>query len=342
MSWFFPKRLILLSGLVGLVCLFGFGTAQAKVRLCNETSHVLQVAAAYQQGVASKTEGWISVLPGECQNGLADLPDNAQAFTYAKSDAAHAGEGLVFDGSERFCVGADRPDDRAGFTVEGRRDCRRRGYVEADFTPLASSSNRQTVTFTEKSDFGRRRALMAGIQRLLSDLQYDIGAVDGFGGARTRDAAAAYKLRYGIQNDPKGKALLAKLIKTVRDEASQRGLTLCNKTSHLVWAATGMLRADVFESRGWTRVPGTSCVQVFNQTLDDRYYFYYAEAMDEKGKSIVEAGRRKTWGGDQNLCTKPTRFVIRGDENCNQRGFDRHSFVQIDTGTARRWKVNLE
>ena len=342
MSWFFPKRLILLSGLVGLVCLFGFGTAQAKVRLCNETSHVLQVAAAYQQGVASKTEGCISVLPGECQNGLADLPDNAQVFTYAKSDAAHAGEGLVFDGSERFCVGADRPDDRAGFTVEGRRDCRRRGYVEADFTPLASSSNRQTVTFTEKSDFGRRRALMAGIQRLLSDLQYDIGAVDGFGGARTRDAAAAYKLRYGIQNDPKGKALLAKLIKTVRDEASQRGLTLCNKTSHLVWAATGMLRADVFESRGWTRVPGTSCVQVFNQTLDDRYYFYYAEAMDEKGKSIVEAGRRKTWGGDQNLCTKPTRFVIRGDENCNQRGFDRHSFVQIDTGTARRWKVNLE
>jgi uncharacterized membrane protein len=342
MSWFFPKRLILLSGLVGLVCLFGFDTAQAKVRLCNETSHVLQVAAAYQQGVASKTEGWISVLPGECQNGLADLPDNAQVFTYAKSDAAHAGEGLVFDGSERFCVGADRPDDRAGFTVEGRRDCRRRGYVEADFTPLASSSNRQTVTFTEKSDFGRRRALMAGIQRLLSDLQYDIGAVDGFGGARTRDAAAAYKLRYGIQNDPKGKALLAKLIKTVRDEASQRGLTLCNKTSHLVWAATGMLRANVFESRGWTRVPGTSCVQVFNQTLDDRYYFYYAEAMDEKGKSIVEAGRRKTWGGDQNLCTKPTRFVIRGDENCNQRGFDRHSFVQIDTGTARRWKVNLE
>lgn len=323
---------------MGFVFLFSLSTAEATVRLCNETSHVLQVAAAYQQGVASKTEGWISVLPGDCENGLADLPDNAQVFTYAKSDAAHAGEGLVFDGSERFCVGADTE----GFTVEGRRDCRRRGYVEADFTPVASSSGRQTVTFTEKSDFGRRRALMAGIQRLLSDLQYDIGAVDGFGGERTRDAAAAYKLRYGIRNDPKGKTLLAKLIKTARDEASQRGLILCNKTSYLVWAATGMLRADVFESRGWTRVPGDSCAQVFNQTLDDRYYFYYAEAIDDKGKSIVEAGRRKVWSGDQTLCTKPTRFVIRGDENCKQRGFDRHNFVQIDTGTARRWKVNLE
>ena len=335
MRQFRPWLLLIVLGVFASVSL---GSAKASVRLCNETSHVLQVAAAYQQGVASKTEGWISVLPGACETGLADLPDNAQVFTYAKSDAAHAGEGLVFDGSERFCVGADSPR----FTVEGRRDCRRRGYVEADFTPVAPSSGRQTVTFTEKSDFGRRRALMAGIQRLLSDLQYDIGAVDGFGGERTRDAAKAYKLRYGIREDPKGLDLLAKLIQTVRDEASQRGLTLCNKTEHLVWAATGMLRADVFESRGWTRVPGNSCAQVFNQTLDDRYYFYYAEAIDEKGKSIVEAGRRKTWGGDQNLCTKPTRFVIRGDENCNQRGFDRHSFVQIDTGTARRWKVNLE
>ena len=335
MRQFRPWLLLIVLGVFASVSL---GSAKASVRLCNETSHVLQVAAAYQQGVASKTEGWISVLPGACETGLADLPDNAQVFTYAKSDAAHAGKGLVFDGSERFCVGADSPR----FTVEGRRDCRRRGYVEADFTPVAPSSGRQTVTFTEKSDFGRRRALMAGIQRLLSDLQYDIGAVDGFGGERTRDAAKAYKLRYGIREDPKGLDLLAKLIQTVRDEASQRGLTLCNKTEHLVWAATGMLRADVFESRGWTRVPGNSCAQVFNQTLDDRYYFYYAEAIDEKGKSIVEAGRRKTWGGDQNLCTKPTRFVIRGDENCNQRGFDRHSFVQIDTGTARRWKVNLE
>ncbi|MBT5518733.1 MAG: DUF1036 domain-containing protein [Rhodobiaceae bacterium] len=338
MSAMSGKPLVFLSSLLGLLGLFSLHGAEARVRLCNETSHVLQVAAAYQQGVASKTEGWISVLPGACENGLEDLPDNAQVFTYAKSDAAHAGEGLVFDGSERFCVGADS----AKFTVEGRRDCRRRGYVEADFTAVASSSGRQTVTFTEKSDYGRRRALMAGIQRLLSDLQYDIGAIDGFGGARTRDAAAAYKLRYGIRNDPKGRDLLTKLAQTARDEASQRGLTLCNKTDHLVWAAAGMLKADVFETRGWTRVPAKSCAQVFNQTLDDRFYFYYAEAMDEKGKSIVEAGRRKIWSGEQRLCTKPTRFVIRGNENCSQRGFDRHGFVEIDTGTARRWKVNLD
>jgi hypothetical protein len=104
MSAMSGKPLVFLSSLLGLLGLFSLHGAEARVRLCNETSHVLQVAAAYQQGVASKTEGWISVLPGACENGLEDLPDNAQVFTYAKSDAAHAGEGLVFDGSERIAL----------------------------------------------------------------------------------------------------------------------------------------------------------------------------------------------------------------------------------------------
>ena len=46
---------------------------------------------------------------------------------------------------------------------------------------------------------------MAGTQRLLTDLQYDIGPIDGFGGERTREAEAAYKLRYGVKGNPKGR-----------------------------------------------------------------------------------------------------------------------------------------
>lgn len=312
--------------------------AEASVRLCNETSYVLQVSAAYQQGVANKTEGWINIVPGDCETALEGMPDGAQAFVYAKSDAAHAGPGLVFDGSERFCVGAENKR----FTVEGRRDCRRRGYGEADLTPVASSNTRPTVTFTEKNDYGRRRARTAGVQRMLSELQYDIGPIDGFGGERTREAEAAYKLRFSVAGNPKGRDLLARLIGTLRSESNSRGLVLCNKTEHLVWAATGQLADDNFESRGWTRVPAAECTQVINQNLNSRFYFYYAEAVSAKGDLVVEAGRRKIWGGEKPLCSKPTRFVIKGDENCSARGFDRHLFKQIDTGSARRWTVNLE
>lgn len=326
---------LMFFGLAGL----GLATpSEAAIRMCNETSYVLQASAAYQQGVASKTEGWINILPGDCEEALDDMPGNAQAFVFAKSDAAHAGQGLVFDGSERFCVGAENKI----FTVEGRRECRRRGYGEADLTPVASGGSRPTVTFTEKNDYGRRRARTAGLQRMLSELRYDIGPVDGFGGERTREAEAAYKLRYGVNGNPKGRDLLKRLITTLRSEAKSRGLILCNKTEHLVWAATGQLADEQFESRGWTRVPAAECTQVINQNLDNRYYFFYAEAVTAQGDVISEAGRRKIWGGEKSLCSKPTRFVIKGDEDCTARGFDRHLFGQIDTGSARRWTVNLE
>lgn len=324
-----------------LLCPFGLflaTPAEASLRLCNETSYVLKATAAYQQGVASKTEGWINILPGDCAEALDDMPENAQAFAYAKSDASHAGQGLVFDGNERFCVAAE---DKS-FTVEGRRECRRRGYGEAGLTPVTATGRRPTVTFTEKNDYGRRRARTAGVQRMLSDLQYDIGPIDGFGGERTREAEAAYKLRFGVSGNPKGKDLLTRLISTLRSESNARGLVLCNKTAHLVWAATGQLVADNFETRGWVRVKADECAQAINQPLTGRYYFFYAEAVSEQGDVVIEAGRRKVWGGEKPLCTKPTRFVIEGDENCRARGFDRDLFRQIDTGSARRWTINLE
>lgn len=330
-------RLLALAAFV-LCGFWPIDKADAAVRLCNETSYVLQVAAATRQGVASKTEGWFNLNPGACKNALADAPNDAQTFVYGKSDPAHAGDGLVFDGSERFCVAAENQT----FSVEGRRNCRRRGYVEADFAPVASGRGRRLVTFTEKNDFSSRRARTAGIQRLLSDLQYDIGTIDGYGGERTREAESAYKLRFGISGNPKGDDLLRKLIQTARQEADERGLILCNRTQYLVWAASGRLQEDAFQSTGWLPVPAAECTQVINSNLTDRFYFYYAEAVHEDGRPVRDAGRSKIWGGDKTLCTKPTRFTISGDENCSARGFEQRGFVQIDTGAAQRWKVNLD
>lgn len=330
-------RLLCLAGLLSA----GFAAATpaaASVRLCNETSYVLHTAAAYQRGVASKSEGWIELLPGECATALAKMPDDATAFVYARSDAAHAGEGLLFSGSERFCVGKEGDQ----FTIEGRRECRRRGYIEADFAPVTRSNNASNVDFTEKRDFGRRRAVMAGIQRLLTDLRYDVGTVDGFGGERTREASAAYKLRYQVKGNPKDKKLLAELIKSTRTVSRQRGLIMCNKTNHLVWAATGIVKGDSFETAGWLRIDADSCMQGVNTPLTDRYYFYYAEAVTEAGDPVMQSGRRKVWGGDFTMCTKPTRFVITGTTNCNARGFDEVKFRKIDTGSATKWQVDLE
>ena len=311
---------------------------EARVRLCNETSYVLHAAVAYQRGVASKSEGWIMLLPGSCQTVLENMPSGATAFAYAKSDKAHAGQGLLFSGSERFCVG----EDNNRFAIEGRRECRRRGYFEVDFAPVERQRNRSTVDFTEKSDLGRRRARAAGVQRMLTDLRYDIGGIDGFGGERTREATTAFKLRYRVSGNPSGTTLLRELLKAVRLEARERGLILCNKTKYQVWAATGIVKEDSFESAGWLSITPGNCEQAVNSPLNDRYYFYYAEAVTDSGRPLMESGRRKIWGGDFSMCTKQTRFVIQGTENCLARGFEEVKFKKLDTGLAVKWLENLD
>ena len=311
--------------------------AHAKLRLCNETSYVLSVATAFQLGLASKTEGWQSVLPGACRTALKNIPDGAGAFVHAVSHPAHSADKLVFDGSERFCIG---PRERR-FTIEGRRECRKRGHVSANFAPVEIDATRPTVTFTEDDNFGRL-AVMAGIQRLLGDIGYETGTIDGFGGVRTREAISAFKLRYQIRGNPSNSDLLARLLDTAAEQSEERGLIMCNKTDYLVWAATGTVREDSFESRGWHRIDAKDCAQVINGNLDDKYYFYYAEAVTDTGRQAVRAGRPVLWQGDFTMCTKSTRFVINNREDCQARGLDAAKFRRIDTGTARKWRVNLD
>ena len=334
-----PRPTVAACLTAAIVCLgmLAPAPAHAKLRLCNETSYVLSVATAFQLGLASKTEGWQSVLPGACKTALKNIPDGAGAFVHAVSHPAHSADKLVFDGSERFCIG---PRERR-FTIEGRRECRKRGHVSANFAPVEMDATRPTVTFTEDDNFGRL-AVMAGIQRLLGDIGYETGTIDGFGGVRTREAISAFKLRYQIRGNPSNSDLLARLLDTAAEQSEERGLIMCNKTDYLVWAATGIVREDSFESRGWHRVAANECAQVINRNLDDKYYFYYAEAVTETGRQAVRAGRPVLWQGDFIMCTKSTRFVINGRETCSARGLDEANFRRIDTGNARKWRINLD
>ena len=69
-----------LAATIMCLALFAAAPAQAKLRLCNETSYVLSIATAFQLGLASKTEGWQSVLPGSCKTALKNIPDGAGAL----------------------------------------------------------------------------------------------------------------------------------------------------------------------------------------------------------------------------------------------------------------------
>jgi uncharacterized membrane protein len=314
----------------------------ATVNLCNETSYFLQVSLAYADGAASRSEGWIAIEPGRCVDAFETRPDNAQAYVYAVSDHAHAGTGLLFDGRERFCIDELGKD----FEIDGRRECRLRGFTGVDFAAIDLRSKKPRVTFSEPQDYKRQRAVTAAVQRLLQDLGYDISLVDGFVGRQTeesiREYVAAHNVPQKISNSSNRSDLMLHMFQTVKAAAASRGLRFCNETSYLVWAAAGTVTAQGVMSKGWVRIPAGSCRQAMNEQLKERYYFTYAEAVGPDGEQVYEAGRPKIWSGEFPLCVKSTRFVIEGNEDCAERGFNVARFRRVDTGAATTWTVTLE
>lgn len=307
------------------------------VKLCNETSYALNISVAYQTGSASRSEGWQQILPGQCQVGLRNLPPRAQAFIYAVSDPVHKGNGLAFEGRERFCIASMVED----FELDGRRECRNRGYIETDFADIDLRGKLPSVTFKEAESFGAKKAEVAGIQRLLKDFGYDINVIDGFMGRKTEEALKDYRREKKLSSGQKNKALLQNLITNTQEAREGQGFRFCNKTQYLVWAAIGTISDLGFTSKGWLRIPAGQCGVAINEDLNERYYFTYAEAVDNNGNPVQEGGRNKIWGGSFSMCTKTPRFIIDGRDNCLERGFDEHGFERIDTGNAKNWTIEL-
>ena len=322
-----------------LVNLLSLNTASAEtVKLCNYTSYVLEAATAVQDGNASQSKGWVRMFPGKCEAAPQAPASGAELFVYARSLKVHAGDVQNFIGAERFCIRND-----TNFDINGRRECRMRGYVAADFSPAEYSSKKNEIFFSESYNFNRKQAQVAGAQRLLSDIGYEIGVIDGFAGRRTRDSLKDFQNKNDLkQSKTISQNLLAKLFEAAEEKSKTRGLQLCNDTPHLVWSAIGFVSKDNFTTQGWLKIPSGECIRAINRSLLDRYYFVYAEAVDIKGKPLLQAGKPLIWGGTFNLCTKPTRFTIDGRNECAEKGFDKTGFMKIDTGKEQKWIMRFE
>ncbi|MGC6512659.1 MAG: DUF1036 domain-containing protein [Parvibaculales bacterium] len=325
-----------------MVSAFMMPSAQAqeagKVKLCNETSHFLNVATALRVGAASKSQGWLQVMPGTCETGLLASADMDEAFVYAQSDSIYSGSVQRFEGNEQFCISFD-----GDFDIDGRRDCRERGFAAVDFALIDISTATPEVTFSDPLGFSRRQSKTAAAQRLLSEMGYDIGRIDGLSGRRTIASLHDFQKANGY---PKSgnvtKAVLTELYEQASRKAGERGLLLCNKTDDLIWAAVGRVKGDGFKTEGWLSIDSQKCRKGINDELAARYYFVYAEAVDPAGNPVIRAGRRQVWNGTFELCTKPTRFAIETRNDCASLGLDKTGFMKIDTGAETSWILNFE
>ncbi|MGZ5988106.1 MAG: DUF1036 domain-containing protein [Rhizomicrobium sp.] len=109
------------------------------------------------------------------------------------------------------------------------------------------------------------------------------------------------------------------------------GLSVCNKSAHMVKVAVGHFNGTRWASEGWWQVATKKCVEVVTGRLDARYYYLYATD-----------GASGTWDGGTNFCVGATdKFAVVGRGACAAHGFDRRGFFEIDTGNQLNWTQAL-
>jgi uncharacterized membrane protein len=86
---------------------------------------------------------------------------------------------------------------------------------------------------------------------------------------------------------------------------AQAALTLCNRTSYILYAATSAMQNPRSETSGWTRIAPGECQLTRKEPLTAETYLVHARS------SIAHSGPARAWGGSVPVCVKDGNFTIR-------------------------------
>jgi uncharacterized membrane protein len=106
---------------------------------------------------------------------------------------------------------------------------------------------------------------------------------------------------------------------------------LCNRAAGPIILAFGYKDSQGLGTHGWWSINPSACITLLRGALLDRYYYIY----------VIDHDDRTNWSGPVYMCTQNKKFAIYGTDNCSARGYDRTGFIQIDTGRAASWTVQL-
>jgi uncharacterized membrane protein len=104
--------------------------------------------------------------------------------------------------------------------------------------------------------------------------------------------------------------------------SAQAGFDVCNNSSDDVTVAFGYREDGEWTSSGWWNIDQGECMTVYDKTLKEQFYYYYAEKVNSDGY----------WEGDYVFCAIDEAFTIVGDQNCKSRGYDAYGFREVDVG----------
>jgi len=158
--------------------------AEARLEVCNQTDLVLMVAVGYQtEEQRTATEGWWRVYPGMCEVPVNVAFLKGSYFVHAESNPRSTMPDDAFSWGDEKSLCVKLSDFRSPNANQCKGD-----DIAIPFTQVNKSwrnLNKVEIFHPKRTYENRFRTQVAGIQRMLSIIGYDIGDIDGVIGEKT-------------------------------------------------------------------------------------------------------------------------------------------------------------
>ncbi len=180
-----------------LYCLASVERAEARIEVCNQTDLVLMVVVGYDTAKdRTATEGWWRIYPGMCEVPVDVAFLKGSYFVHAESNPRSTMPDDAFSWGEEkpLCV------KLSDFRIPNGNECRE-GEVAISFNQVDKNwrnSNKVDIFYTKRSYENQFRTQVAGVQRMLSIIGYDVGVIDGVIGRKTTLALNEIGINNGI------------------------------------------------------------------------------------------------------------------------------------------------
>ncbi|MBV9548621.1 MAG: DUF1036 domain-containing protein [Alphaproteobacteria bacterium] len=120
---------------------------------------------------------------------------------------------------------------------------------------------------------------------------------------------------------------------------ARAALTLCNRTSFILYAATAAIKSPQSQTQGWTRIAPGECQAARSEELMAETYLVHARS------SLAHSGPAKAWGGNFPLCVKDGNFHFQQNGAlavCKEEGAFALPFAPLDIKGKRSWTTTLD
>jgi uncharacterized membrane protein len=120
---------------------------------------------------------------------------------------------------------------------------------------------------------------------------------------------------------------------------AQAALTLCNRTSYVLYAATAAIQSPRSDVEGWTRIAPGDCQLARKEALTAETYLVHARS------SIAHSGPARAWGGAYPVCVKDGNFSIKQTVTqpyCSAEGTFSLPFAPLANRGKSVWTMNFD